>query len=104
MDGSIAAGTGAEVINGSLTGDFTPNPQTGYAPLGVSFSNSSASSSSTTPSASITSAWSFGNGTSSVTTNVYETNSNTGNIEWNGTNQAGKDVPAGTYFYIIKAT
>ncbi|MBA3682588.1 MAG: gliding motility-associated C-terminal domain-containing protein [Bacteroidetes bacterium] len=58
------------VINGSLTGDFTPSPQTGYAPLNVSFSNSSASSSSTTPSSSITTAWSFGNGTSSVTANV----------------------------------
>ena len=182
-NGCVAYGD-VEVINGALTGDFTPNPSTGYAPLNVSFANSSASSSSTTPTASITSAWSFGNGTSSVTANVnispgatytnagtytvtmyvvkgtcmdtveriitvelpsklevpnvftpngdgnndvfflkvqnvsdisakvfdrwgnqiYETNSSTGNIEWNGTNQAGKDVPAGTYFYIIKAT
>ncbi len=35
---------------------------------------------------------------------VYETNSNTGNIEWDGKNMSGKDAAAGTYFYIIKAT
>ncbi len=182
-NGCVAYGD-VEVINGSLNGDFTASPQTGFAPLGVNFTNSSASSSSTTPTASITSAWSFGNGTSSVTANVnispstvynnagtytvtmyvvkgactdtvmkvitvelpsklevpnvftpngdgsndvfflkvqnvgdinakifdrwgnqvYETNSNTGNIEWNGKNMSGKDAAAGTYFYIIKAT
>ncbi|MBA3680178.1 MAG: gliding motility-associated C-terminal domain-containing protein [Bacteroidetes bacterium] len=182
-NGCVSSGN-VTVINGALTGDFTPNPQTGYAPLNVSFSNSASSSSSTTPTSSITSAWSFGNGTSSVTANVnisptttytnagtytvtmyvvkgtcmdtvvkvitvelpskldvpnvftpngdgnndtfflkvqnvseihayifdrwgnqvYETTSNTGNITWDGKTASGKDMPAGTYFYIIKAT
>ncbi len=35
---------------------------------------------------------------------VYESNSTTGNIEWDGKSSAGKELPAGTYFYIIKAT
>jgi gliding motility-associated-like protein len=35
---------------------------------------------------------------------VYESNSSTGNIEWDGKSSAGKELPAGTYFYIIKAT
>jgi gliding motility-associated-like protein len=35
---------------------------------------------------------------------VYEVTSETGNIAWDGKSQAGKECPAGTYFYIIKAT
>ena len=35
---------------------------------------------------------------------VYEVESKTGNIEWDGKNQYGKDVAEGTYFYIITAT
>jgi len=35
---------------------------------------------------------------------VYELETNSGNIEWDGKNQAGQDVAAGTYFYIITAT
>ncbi|MDP1802875.1 MAG: gliding motility-associated C-terminal domain-containing protein [Bacteroidota bacterium] len=35
---------------------------------------------------------------------VYESTSTTGNIEWDGKSSAGKELPAGTYFYIIKAT
>jgi gliding motility-associated-like protein len=35
---------------------------------------------------------------------VYESTSSTGNIAWDGTGMSGKDLPAGTYFYIIKAT
>lgn len=34
---------------------------------------------------------------------VYELSSETGNFAWDGKNQAGKECPAGTYFYIIKA-
>ncbi len=34
---------------------------------------------------------------------VYELISETGNIAWDGKNQAGKEVADGTYFYIIKA-
>lgn len=35
---------------------------------------------------------------------VYDLTSGTGNIAWDGKNMEGKDSPAGTYFYIIKAT
>ncbi|MBA2613751.1 MAG: gliding motility-associated C-terminal domain-containing protein [Bacteroidetes bacterium] len=35
---------------------------------------------------------------------VFESNSNTGNIEWDGKNMSGKEVSAGTYFYIITGT
>jgi gliding motility-associated-like protein len=35
---------------------------------------------------------------------VYDVMSETGNIAWDGKNLSGKDCPAGTYFYIIKAT
>ncbi|MCE3229545.1 MAG: gliding motility-associated C-terminal protein, partial [Bacteroidetes bacterium] len=34
---------------------------------------------------------------------VYEVTSNTGNIAWDGKSLDGKECPAGTYFYIIKA-
>lgn len=34
---------------------------------------------------------------------VYDLTSETGNFAWDGKNQAGKECPAGTYFYIIKA-
>ncbi|MBL7921605.1 MAG: gliding motility-associated C-terminal domain-containing protein [Bacteroidia bacterium] len=82
------------VINGALNGDFNPSAVTGFAPLGVTFTNLSASSSSTTPTASITSAWSFGNGTSSVTPNVNISPSTTYNN-------------AGTYtvtMYVVKGS
>jgi gliding motility-associated-like protein len=35
---------------------------------------------------------------------VYEVASSTGNIAWDGKNQQGKECPAGTYFYAIKAS
>ncbi|HQQ94458.1 MAG TPA: gliding motility-associated C-terminal domain-containing protein [Bacteroidia bacterium] len=35
---------------------------------------------------------------------VYEVESSTGNVEWNGKNQYGKDVAEGTYFYILTAS
>ncbi len=34
---------------------------------------------------------------------VYELTSETGNFAWDGKSQNGKECPAGTYFYIIKA-
>jgi gliding motility-associated-like protein len=52
------------VTTGGLTSNFTPDPQTGYAPLDVIFTNNSSSS---LGSSSITSIWSFGNGTSTTT-------------------------------------
>lgn len=35
---------------------------------------------------------------------VYELNTDKGNIEWDGKNQFGKDVPDGVYLYTLKAT
>lgn len=35
---------------------------------------------------------------------VYEVDSPTGQIEWDGTNQFGKQCPQGTYYFIITAT
>ncbi len=35
---------------------------------------------------------------------VYELTTDKGNIEWDGKNQAGVDVPQGTYLYVITAT
>ncbi len=35
---------------------------------------------------------------------MYDVTSGTGNIGWDGKTLFGKDSPAGTYFYIIKAT
>jgi gliding motility-associated-like protein len=34
---------------------------------------------------------------------MYDVTSEKGNIEWDGKNFSGKDVPAGTYFYILTA-
>ena len=182
-NGCLSSGN-IEVINGGLNGDFSPSVVTGYAPLPVSFQNLSASSSTATGTSSITSVWSFGNGTNQITTStavspvtvyqspgtytvtmyvnkgscrdtvvkvinvempsklevpnvftpngdgsndlfflkvaniseisalifdrwgnkVFESTSSTGNIEWDGKNLSGKDLPAGTYFYTIKAT
>ncbi|MBA2612021.1 MAG: gliding motility-associated C-terminal domain-containing protein [Bacteroidetes bacterium] len=173
-----------QVIDGTLNGDFAPSSITGFAPLTVTFQNLSASSSPSTPNASITSVWSFGNGGSQVTNSVsispvttysnpgtytvtmyalkgsckdtvvkiitveipskfevpnvftpngdgsndifflkvtnltdinalifdrwgnkvFESNSNTGNIAWDGKNMSGKETAVGTYFYIIKGT
>lgn len=35
---------------------------------------------------------------------VYELVSRSGNIEWNGKNQAGQEVADGVYMYTLKAT
>ncbi len=34
---------------------------------------------------------------------MYDVTSEKGNISWDGKNFSGKDVPAGTYFYILSA-
>jgi len=34
---------------------------------------------------------------------MYGVKADKGNIEWDGKNLGNKDVPAGTYFYILKA-
>jgi len=59
------------VNDGGITADFTPDKEAGYAPLTVNFTNNSAS---TLGSGSITSIWSFGNGTSQTTTTNINTN------------------------------
>jgi gliding motility-associated-like protein len=56
------------VTKGSLNADFSPSTLLGYAPLPVNFSNLSSSSSTTTGTSSITTVWSFGNGTAQTTT------------------------------------
>ena len=35
---------------------------------------------------------------------VYDVNSTTGNVEWDGKNQRGAECAEGIYFYTIKAT
>jgi gliding motility-associated-like protein len=65
LTGCKAQGT-VNVVNGALTPSFTPSPESGYAPLDVNFINNSLS---TTGAGSITSIWSFGNGTSATNTN-----------------------------------
>ncbi len=56
------------VVNGSLTANFTADQVSGFAPLTVNFTNNSASSSSVSGTSSVTSLWSFGNGTTRTTT------------------------------------
>lgn len=52
------------VVNGALTANFVPSSSTGYAPLSVYFTNTSATS---TGASSIICLWSFGNGVASST-------------------------------------
>ena len=68
LTGCQAAGT-VNVVPGDLTANFDADAYTGYAPLTVNFTNISGSS---LNSLSVTSVWSFGNGTSSVTTLVTD--------------------------------
>jgi gliding motility-associated-like protein len=180
-DGDNGCATIGEVsvLNGVLKAELDANLVSGYAPLEVILYNNSAS----VNALGITSVWSFGNGTKTVTTSsnlsqtvvynqpgtytvalyatkgtcqssatktivvdipsklevpnvftpngdgsndlffvrsanlteitamifdrwghkIYELTSSTGNIAWDGKNQLGKDVPEGTYFYIITA-
>ncbi|MBK9283387.1 MAG: gliding motility-associated C-terminal domain-containing protein [Sphingobacteriaceae bacterium] len=67
LTGCQAAGE-VNVVNGVINAAFEADPQTGYAPLNVMFTNNSASSGGTS---SISSVWSFGNGeTKTSTTNI----------------------------------
>jgi gliding motility-associated-like protein len=62
-----------KVVNGALTATFTPDQTTGYAPLTVNFTNNSSSTNSVTGTQSITSVWSYGNGTTKTTTTNINT-------------------------------
>ena len=62
-NGCVMSGT-MSAVNGSLTAAFVADQDNGYAPLPVVFTNNSSSSNGTS---SITTAWSFGNGTSFTT-------------------------------------
>jgi gliding motility-associated-like protein len=68
LTGCQAMGT-VNVLPGDLVADFSPNPSTGYAPLAVNFQNQSHTS---LGSGSITSIWSFGNGSSQSYTNTSD--------------------------------
>jgi gliding motility-associated-like protein len=169
------------VVNGELKAGFVPDKIFGYAPLAVTFSNTTTS---TTGNASIVTIWTYGNGTTGTTTlttespevtytqagsytvtlfahkgscvdtavryinvelpsslqipniftpnndgsndlfflktanlahiemsivdrwghKVYELTSEKGNVEWDGKNQYGREVPDGVYYYVLKAT
>jgi gliding motility-associated-like protein len=59
------------VVNGSLTAGFNADQESGFAPLTVNFANTSSSTSSVTGASSVTTVWSFGNGsTRTTTTNI----------------------------------
>jgi gliding motility-associated-like protein len=62
-----------KVVNGELTAAFVPDQTTGFAPMTVNFTNNSSSTNSTTGTQSITSVWSFGNGTTKTTTTNIST-------------------------------
>jgi gliding motility-associated-like protein len=62
-----------KVINGVLNGSFSADQVSGYAPLTVNFTNLSSSTSSISGTSSITTVWSFGNGTTKTTTNNIST-------------------------------
>jgi gliding motility-associated-like protein len=64
-----------QVLPGDLTVGFTASPVNGFAPLAVSFVNTSTSSGTIAPTASITSNWNFGNGSPIVTTTVNSSQS-----------------------------
>jgi gliding motility-associated-like protein len=66
LNGCASSGE-AIVENGTLEAGFIFDTGSGYAPLPVSFTNTSASSNTTTATNSITSVWNFGNGTTSLT-------------------------------------
>lgn len=56
------------VGNGMLTGNFEADSYNGFAPMTVNFTNLSASSSTVSGTSSVTTVWSFGNGTTRTTT------------------------------------
>ena len=61
------------VVNGALNAGFNADQASGYAPLTVNFTNLSSSTSSISGTSSITSVWSFGNGTTKTTTSNIST-------------------------------
>ncbi|MDX2173304.1 MAG: gliding motility-associated C-terminal domain-containing protein, partial [Bacteroidota bacterium] len=58
------------VATGGLNADFSPSALTGFAPLSVNFNNLSSSSNTATGTSSITTNWSFGNGSVQTTTST----------------------------------
>ena len=174
-----------DVVAGGLVAGLDPQPASGYAPLNVTFNNTSYAQGTSGNTASITTQWNLGNGTFSTTSSagvspnttyinpgtytvlivatkgsgcidsaykvitvdipsklevpnvftpngdnsndvffvkasnltdisavifdrwgnkVYDVTSKTGNIAWDGKNFKGVECPAGTYFYVIKAS
>ncbi|MCW3078521.1 MAG: domain containing protein, partial [Bacteroidetes bacterium] len=88
------------MVPGALAADFTADPLTGYAPLGVNFTNNSASSANSN---SITSVWSFGNGTSqTTTTNISPFTTYTSPGTYTVTLVASKGLCIDTAFAVIK--
>lgn len=67
INGCSASAT-VQVLPGDLNAGMVASPVSGYAPLNVGFTNTSASTGSIAPTASITSFWSFGNGVLATTT------------------------------------
>ena len=98
LTGCQASGTFV-VANGTLTAEFDADKINGYAPLTVNFTNSSYSSLSTS---SITSVWSFGNGTSQTTTsNINTISTYTASGTYTVMLYAGKGYCADTTYKII---
>lgn len=77
------------VVNGSLNADFAPSATSGYAPLFVSFTNQSSTS---TGASSINCLWSFGNGAATATTII------------NSVSPSTTYTAAGTYSVLLIAT
>jgi len=69
LTGCTAQGT-INVASGNLVSEFEPSPVAGFAPLTVNFTNNSTS---VFGSASITSVWAYGNGTSQTFTTTVST-------------------------------
>lgn len=61
LNGCFSSGF-VEVVSGTLIANFIADPDTGFAPLNVHFTNLSSSSSTLTGTQNIQCAWSFGNG------------------------------------------
>lgn len=66
VNGCVSSGT-VDVVSGSLTADFNPDPERGYAPLLVKFNNRSHTS---TDFENLTTIWNFGNGITRTTNSV----------------------------------
>lgn len=66
VNGCVSSGT-VDVIDGTLTADFNPDPDFGYAPLPVKFNNRSHT---TTDFEHLTTIWNFGNGITRTTNSV----------------------------------